>query len=395
MSPDGRNVYAAAEGSAALAVMARVARTGALRQLPGALGCVSAAGAEGCARGRNLAVARAVAVSRDGRTVYVATAGGLAVFARSPRDGALRQLAGRAGCVSESGSDGCARARAVSKARGVALGPEGRSLYLVGLDDALAVFRRNRTTGVLTQLTGARGCVKQHDQQREGCTAGRGLRGTRDVAIARHGRDLYVASLYSAVATFRRDPHTGAARQLRGRAGCIAPAGRDGCARGRGLAGPHSIALGPHERHVYVTVSMAIARSSGIAVFRRDAGTGRLRQLAGRHGCLNGDGSAGCAPARSVRGAHSLVLDPIGDRAYVASEFPTGTVAVFRRGRRTGSLRQLRGRRGCLVAEGSERCARVRALRGAHQLVLSPDGRHLYVAVLKGNGVVTLRRQLG
>lgn len=122
MSPDGRNVYAAAEGSAALAVMARVARSGALRQLPGALGCVSAAGAEGCARGRNLAVARAVAVSRDGRTVYVATAGGLAVFARSPRDGTLRQLAGRAGCVSESGSDGCARVRAVSKARGVASG---------------------------------------------------------------------------------------------------------------------------------------------------------------------------------------------------------------------------------------------------------------------------------
>jgi DNA-binding beta-propeller fold protein YncE len=67
-----------------VAAFARDRRTGALTQLPGTDACVSEDGAGGaCADGVGLIVADSVAVSRDGRNVYVASEGNaVAVFAR-------------------------------------------------------------------------------------------------------------------------------------------------------------------------------------------------------------------------------------------------------------------------------------------------------------------------
>jgi DNA-binding beta-propeller fold protein YncE len=82
VSPDGRRVYAAAFDSGAVAVFARNRATGALRQLPGAEGCLGPA-AEGCTPARGLRDTVDVTVSRDGRHLYVASeAAGVAVFRR-------------------------------------------------------------------------------------------------------------------------------------------------------------------------------------------------------------------------------------------------------------------------------------------------------------------------
>ena len=296
---DGRNVYAAVRDSGAVAAFRRDRRTGVLRQLEGTDGCVGGAPADGCSAGRNLRGARALTLSPDGRSVYVAGAGGLAVLARDPHTGALHQLSGRRGCVTESGQDGCADGRAVSTALWVAAGREGRSVYLLGRSDAVAVFRRDPRTGAVRQRSGALGCVRasRPGLRSLGCAPGRGVGAGRAAAITRSGRTLYVGGLDGAVTAFRRNPRTGTIAQLPGRRGCLAPH-LAGCARVRGLHGPHSLTLGPGERDLYVAVSLAVDPQSGVVLLRRDPRDGSLTQPPGRAGCVNADGSSGCAVGR-------------------------------------------------------------------------------------------------
>jgi hypothetical protein len=392
-SRDGRHLYGAVRDSGAVAAFRRDGRTGALRQLAGRRGCVGGAPPDGCAAARNLAGARSLTLSPDGRSVYVATAGGLAVLARDRRSGALRQLAGRDGCVTDAGREGCAAGRAVASALWVTAAREGRSLYLLGRSDAVAVFRRDPRSGAVRQRAGVRGCVRESRPGVPllGCAAGRGLGATRAAAITRSGRTLYVGGLDGAVTTFRRDPRSGAIVQLPGRRGCVASSGLAGCAPVRGLHGPHSLTLGPGERDLYVSVSLAVDPQSGVVLLRRERGDGSLSQPPGGAGCVNSDGSSSCAIGRGLRGAHSLELDPSGRRAVLASEFPTGSLAVFDRDPRTGRLRQLSGARGCLNADGAEGCGIVPTLRGAHLIVPAPGWRQIYVPLIDGDGVVALR----
>jgi hypothetical protein len=397
VSPDGRFVYAAVRDGGAVAVFRRDTNSGVLRQPAGRGGCAGGAPADGCAAARNLAGARALTLSPDGRSLYVAGAGGLAAFARDKRTGALRQLSGRRRCVTESGEGGCADGRAVGTALWVAAGREGRSLYLLGRSAAVAVFRRDLRTGAVRQRRGTRGCVRQSRPGLAllGCAPGRGLGATRAAAITRSGTTLYVGGLDGAVTTFRRGPRTGTISQLPGRRGCLASSGHQRCARVRGLHGPHSLTLGPGERDLYVAVSLAIDRQSGVVLLRRDPRDGSLTQPRGRDGCVNADGSSGCGRGRGLRGAHSLELDPSGRRAVVASELPTGSIAVFARDPGSGRLHQLGGASGCLNADGAEGCAVAEALRGAHLIVPVPGWRHVYVPLVDGNGVLALRVAAG
>ncbi len=98
----------------------------------------------------------------------------------------MTQLRGTAGCVSNTGREGCARGRALAGADSVALSPDGRSAYVLGssLIDAVAVFARDRSTGALSQLRGRAGCVSQEGA--EGCARGRaGLAFANSVALRR------------------------------------------------------------------------------------------------------------------------------------------------------------------------------------------------------------------
>ena len=85
MSPDGRNVYVASSRSNAIAVFRRDARTGALTQRRGAAGCISDGGASGCARAIGLLGPNSVAVSPDGRNVYATAFGSNALVVSSPQ----------------------------------------------------------------------------------------------------------------------------------------------------------------------------------------------------------------------------------------------------------------------------------------------------------------------
>jgi DNA-binding beta-propeller fold protein YncE len=176
------------------------AQPGQLVQLTGSGACASQLDTRGvCADGRALNAPGDVALSPDGRFVYIASfgvgprvsgnQGAVAVLARSARDGRIAQAAGPEGCVSET-EDSCRRARAVGGVSGVTVSPDGRHVYATGhFSGSVAAFARS-TSGALAQLPGPGGC--QNGDGSTACGIAGGLDGATDLAVSRDGRNLYV-----------------------------------------------------------------------------------------------------------------------------------------------------------------------------------------------------------
>jgi 6-phosphogluconolactonase (cycloisomerase 2 family) len=82
----------------------------------------------------------------------------IAIFARNTTTGALTWLDGLAGCVSEDGSGGCADGKALVNHRSIAVSPNGKHVYVASQSSsAVAVFARTNPTAALTQLDGLAG----------------------------------------------------------------------------------------------------------------------------------------------------------------------------------------------------------------------------------------------
>jgi DNA-binding beta-propeller fold protein YncE len=386
VSPGGRSVYLTSQRSDAVAVFRRSPRTGALRQLRGHGGCVRQGAARGCAGARALTDPAAILVSPDGRNVYIASFGSnaIAVFGRSRRTGALHQLPGRAGCVRNHRGRGCRPARALTRPSTLALGPGGALLY-VGSADGIAVFRRNASTGALSQLRGADGCVT--NRALDGCARGRALAiQVSDVALDRDGNNLYAASS-NAVAVF--DVADGVPRQLAGAAGCISHLGEGGCTASPTLLGAFGLAASPNGAQLYAVAEF----SAAVAILTREPASGALSQPPGPLGCIQESGNFGCAPAPSMGHPDEIDLSRDGRNVYVRAE--RSNIVVLGRNPATGELSQLQGKAGCVSAWLSD-CTIVRPLV-TMAMALSRDGRNLYVASGEGNRtdrILVFRRAL-
>jgi DNA-binding beta-propeller fold protein YncE len=396
VSADGKSVYVTSQYNDAVAVFDRNPTTGELTQLPGTAGCVSETGSGGdCVDAKALAVPRSVAVSADGESVYVASAaysnGAVAVFDRNTTTGELTQLPGTAGCVSETGSGGtCADGKALDPFS-VAVSADGKSVYVASYNyggGAVAVFDRNTTTGELTQLPGTAGCVTEYDSGGT-CADGKALAGAYAVAVSADGKNVYVASYSSGMAVFDRNTTTGELTQLAGTAGCVSETGTtqysgDTCADGKALYSVHSVAVSADGTSVYV------ASFYGVAVFRRNTTTGTVTQLSG--GCVSETGSgADCADGKALDGAFSVAASPDGKNVYVASAL-ANAVAVFARNTTTGELTQL-GTYGCVSETGSGgTCTNGKALKYPTSVAVSADGKSVYVASFNSSAVAVFGR---
>jgi len=398
LSTDGRFVYAAGGSpthdpgdESAIAVFSRDARTGAVSQLPGKIGCTERTETPrdlGCAIGRNLHGLRFVTVSRDDRFVYATGETGIAVFRRDVATGSLTQLSGYLGCIS-SKTPGCRRAIGAQSVEDLVITQKGARAYSASTGGYVLMFARNPQTGTLRPL----GCLGEgsHLEAQPGCALGRATDRARSVTLSPDERFVYVADLEDAVAIFARNPRSGGLTQLPGTAGCISETGADGCATARGIYGSHRVTITRDGRSAYLAGKRGGKGGSTLAVFSRNPATGALRQLPGPAGCFTEDGSDGCTVGRLIQGAHAALLDAAERTLYLAADQFQGGIAVFRRDTSTGALTQLPGKFGCLSPIDWEGCTISRRMGGIHYLALSRDGRFLYAAGEKAQALVVLR----
>jgi 6-phosphogluconolactonase (cycloisomerase 2 family) len=343
VSRDGRNVYAL--GGRQVAAFARDPNSGALAQLPGSAGCLVGDvrdpdgldddDNEGCRLVRGLN-GDAPAMSPDDRQLYIASAfydsDSIVTLSRSAADGALTQPPGPAGCASQSGLRQCRRGRGINNAAAVAVAPDGASVYVVSRDGSgtVARFARDGADGALRQPPDPRGC---HSVALPiaFCARGRALQGGEDAVVSPDGRNLYVAGSDRGIASFARDRVTGALVQLPGRHGCVSRQTSTACEPARGIVPSYEprLATSLNGRTLYATSDLG--RTGAIAVLRRDPSTGRLRELRGRAGCLEGNrlvhighgetriakgNRAQCSPLRGLGSVGAIALSPDGRHAY-------------------------------------------------------------------------------
>ena len=392
--------------------------TGSLEQLPGRLGCLAEGKASKrlCGKARALKGAgpgvgsRAIAISPDGRNVYVAASGSdaIAVFDRSPVTGALTQPPGKAGCVASAvghakGGQGCGPAIGLDAPNSVAVSPDGKNVYATSRDGAAVVtFHRNRLTGQLRQLSpAASGCIS--GLPIPGCTAGRALKWPDVVVVSPDGKNVYVGDFAgSGVISFSRAGAAGALTQLSGTAGCITEAGAEGCAKGTALNHVEGLAINPSGTAVYPEAAFA----SAIGFLARDASTGALTQA----GCVTSEKTEGCALGYEFGGVNAMAFSPDGADAY-ATSLTSNSLTTFQRllggvgiSQPPGPDRQVPKKHGpgketvsaaegtpspdgCTVFMRSPGCGFGRAMQAPEGLDVSPDGASVYVAAFQTGAI--------
>jgi hypothetical protein len=132
---------------------------------------------------------------------------------------------------------------------------------------------------------------------------------------------------------------------------------------------------------------------TGIIVFDR-LRNGGLRQLSGPAGCVSGDDTGSCTPARAFEGAHGLAASPGGiDNLYASSSFFVfpgvrhGTVVNLVRNSATGTLTQPPGPPGCIGWDEPVGCASTHSqMNAAGPIAVSRDGRNAYAPLISELG---------
>jgi 6-phosphogluconolactonase (cycloisomerase 2 family) len=331
ISPDGAQVYVAGSGANAVAIFARDADTGTLRQAGVARDGVR--GVDGLDQPGD------VAISPDGAHVYVAgfDADALAVFARDAQTGALRFVAVM--------RDRVKGVRGLGGAVSVVVSPDGESVYVAGReDDSLVAFRRDAKTGKLRFVESTR-------ERGFGPTA---------LAIAPDGRHVYASGFdASAVAAYERDAATSRLRRV-----AIV---RDADDPSHALTNAASVAVSPDGRAVVV----ASYGEDALELFARDPDSGILTRLATAHAGVD-------APVR-LRRPLGVAFSPSGDEVYAAASEP-GSLVAFDVG--DGQLRPIAVHHDTGTDAVAEACA----------VAISPDGAHVYVAGYGHNAIALFRR---
>jgi DNA-binding beta-propeller fold protein YncE len=381
VSPDGRNLYVASSSSNAIAIFDRNKSTGALTQPKGDGGCIASGGGGGCARAVGLDGANSIAISADGRNVYATSRNSSAVttFERKRKSGALHQLPG--GCLSGLPLPGCTAGEALVAPDVIVVSHDGRNVYAGAFfGNAVATFTRDASTGALTQPAGAAGCIAESNTA---CAPGIALGAVEGLAIRGDGSEVYTGSaLSNAIAILTRDPSTGVLTQATDGSGCIVNAPLTGCITGVQLAGANAVALSPGDKQAYVTSLL----SNSVTSFNH----GTLTQKRGTTGCLVFLRAVGCSFGRAMSAPEGVDVAPDGKNVYVAA-FTTGAIDVLNRNRATGRVAQKPGHAGCLGR--SLGCRPARATRGASSVVVSPDGRFVYATAFYSNAVDVFRRK--
>jgi len=311
---------------------------------------------------------RARAVLTVGVALMVSNGSSAALASLRATAVTLRQLAGRAGCLDTTPSQGCAVIRSARQSLGPwAFSADQRSLYAIADDRSVVILRRNARTGALTPLRGRAGCLNASGAF--GCLRARGVpweeyfQGPDAVTVSPDGENVYVLAHRndgSTILSFMRDRRTGALRQMPGRRGCITSRPVEGCGvmpgLGRSYRALETLAIDPDGNAV-----VAAGRVQ-ISVYRRASRDGSLAAFSSTPTCFSFERRADCQPIAGAVGSGyqiHITFAPGGDSVsftyggYESNvDYETGKLVTLGRDRGTGALRPVPGLAGCLTRQG-------------------------------------------
>jgi DNA-binding beta-propeller fold protein YncE len=205
LSPDAKQLYAAAPGSNAIDAFT-IGAAGALTESS----CLKVDPPPGlCSSTKLMASPTQLAISPDGHNVYAADSseggGKVDVFDRDASSGALSESScvdflapekppeGKEGSEEEpeekhepAPSDACAKVPGLAGVDALAVSGDGSEVYAIGSDSAV-IFARNPSTGALSEIS----CADSEDSR---CTSVPSLSGVDEAAVSPDGREVYVTA---------------------------------------------------------------------------------------------------------------------------------------------------------------------------------------------------------
>ena len=311
-----------------------------------------------------------IALSPDGKHAYVADEGSskIVVFRAQTTDGAKSNALGFASSFDNAS---LSANNAITTPFQVAVSADGRNVYATGLQgDSIATFKRDSEDGSLTWIDTVKdgasyGCVLLN-----GCAGNlNGLDGAYGIAISPDGKFVYVSSVSDdSIVVLRRDANNGAlsSTALLGSGAFFVQQFTHA-----NLNSAYGMALSPDGAQLYATSYTG----DGLLVLKRDpiSGTLTTRQV------LTTNVVAG------LDGVFRVVVSADGRFVYTAGgNSGTGGVCVFARNVVDGTLTY----KTCYTDTAQ------RALNGASDLALSPDGKRLFVSSRFEDGVNAFDRNL-
>ncbi len=332
LSPDGQFVYAAGRSDHSIAVFSRDTADGSLT--------FNTRVRDGRNAVSGLKYVDAVALSPDGQFLCATGYGdnSLVLFERDADTGLLTFVERKKQGQMDDGKV----INGMKRPRGLAVSADGNSIYVSGYgNNGLAVFRLNKTIGNLSFV----------EFFKDGHDGVDGLNKPVGINVSLDGKHVYVAgSGESAVSLFNRNVVTGELTFLARH--------KDGGGGIDGLNSAVDVAVSPDGRHVYV----AGAGDDAIALFRRNAGSGRLSFVE-----IVKNGSNGVS---GLDGVSSVAVSPDGGQVWATGQ-NSNAVVIFKRRSHDGRLTFMQS-----VSDGNDGFD---GLAGAMMNAVNNDGRHSYV----------------
>lgn len=428
VAPDGTSVYvvggvagdSVAQSFGAIAILRRNPASGELTDV----GCLSSDGTDGreaasgiCAPTPSLLGADGVAVSADGRNVFVtaSSSGSIVAFARNPTTGLLRRL----GCFQSAPRPGapCTPANVVDGSDDPLTNADDSALYVASpLESTISAFvALPASTGqssagtssgasaaptaasLFTALPGpftANPCIAVNGLD-GACAVGVAMKGVGALTLSPEGNQLYaVASASHAIDVFTQIGHEGLTET-----GCLLSAAPPGmCTSSQFMSSPTQLAISPDGRNAYV--ADASPRGGKIDTLSRNASNGQLTAT----GCVDylpppvkpepGEEEHEEEPAQeaekeptdpctSVPGLESvgtIAISADGSQLYA---FGATSAVGFARDPNTGALSEM-----ACASNADPRCSSLPDLSGVQAAAVSPNGRDVYVVTTNSKALL-------
>ncbi len=273
-------------------------------------------------------------LSADGRHAYVTSFGDNAIttFSISPETGTL---------IYESAVvNGQGNVQGINGATAIAISPDGKYVFASG-ENAVVVFQRSSSTGQLSYLTSYMDGVDSD-----------ALSSVEAIGVSKTGNYIYTLSaLDDAITIFGMNQLTGNLTEQN-----VIQNGTGGVT---GLDYPTNLAFANDHSEMYVT-SLG---GNGVLHFDVENTSGSLTF----NNVINSSNTTGLS---GIEGTSNLAISPDNQHVYVAGEIDDA-LTIFERDASTGMLNYLG-----MIEDGSANDG----LNGIKQLMVSPDGDHVYAA---------------